>query len=168
MRLAESEAAAPAAHAAMVEAAPRFLSLAQVLVYSGSLPFLACALLAWAGPIAGAPDVDPVAVAIGYGAVIASFIAGIHWAVHLFAGARGGDNLLIASNIVALIAWAALLIGGAWGLALLIACFAALFALDHRLHRRGVWPAWFFRLRRNITAIVIGALLATLAATIAA
>lgn len=165
MRLAESHPDAPSA---IVEASPRFLRLAQGLVYSGSLPFLACALLAWAGPIAGVPSVDPVAVAIGYGAVIASFIAGIHWAVHLFAGARGGDNLLVASNVVALVAWGALLIGGAWGLALLVACFAALFALDRRLHRRGVWPTWFFRLRRNITAIVIGALLATLATTIAA
>lgn len=151
----------------MVEASPRFLRLAQCLVYAGSLPFLACALLSWMGPIVVMPEVDPVAVAIGYGAVIASFIAGIHWAVHLFAGARGGDNLLIASNVVALIAWGALLIGGAWGLALLIACFAALFALDRRLHRRGIWPLWFFRLRRNITAIVTTALLATLAAAVA-
>jgi hypothetical protein len=87
--------------------------------------------------------------------------------VHLFAGARGGDNLLIASNVVALIAWGALLIGGAWGLALLIVCFAALFALDRRLHSRGIWPLWFFRLRRNITAIVTTALLATLAAAVA-
>jgi hypothetical protein len=151
----------------MVEASPRFLRVAQGLVYAGSLPFLACALLSWMGPIVGMPEVDPVAVAIGYGAVIASFIAGIHWAVHLFAGARGGDNLLIASNVVALIAWGALLIGGAWGLALLIACFAALFALDRRLHSRGIWPLWFFRLRRNITAIVTTALLATLAAAVA-
>jgi hypothetical protein len=152
----------------MVEASPRFLPLAQGLVYAGSLPFLACALLAWAGPIAAVPGVDPVAVAIGYGAVIASFIAGIHWAVHLFAGTRGGDNLLVASNVVALVAWGALLIGGAWGLALLIACFATLFALDRRLHRRGVWPAWFFRLRRNITAIVTCALLVTIAAALSA
>jgi hypothetical protein len=151
----------------MVEASPRFLRVAQGLVYAGSLPFLACALLSWMGPIVGMPEVDPVAVAIGYGAVIASFIAGIHWAAHLFAGARSGDNLLIASNVVALIAWGALLIGGAWGLALLIVCFAALFALDRRLHSRGIWPLWFFRLRRNITAIVTTALLATLAAAVA-
>lgn len=150
----------------MVEASPRFLRLAQGLVYAGSLPFIACALLAWMGPIAGMPEVDPVAVAIGYGAVIASFIAGIHWAVHLFSGARGGDNLLIASNVVALVAWGALLIGGMWGLALLIACFAALFALDRRLHSRGIWPLWFFRLRRNITAIVTCALLVTIAAAL--
>jgi hypothetical protein len=151
----------------MVEASPPFLRLSQGLVYAGSLPFLTCALLAWIGTVPGVPDVDPIAVAIGYGAVIASFIAGIHWAVHLFAGARGGDNLLVASNAVALVAWGALLIGGAWGLALLIACFAVLFVLDRRLRRRGIWPAWFFRLRRNITAIVSAALLATLAAAIA-
>lgn len=150
----------------MVEASPRFLRLAQGLVYAGSLPFLACALLSWMGPIVGTPEVDPVAVAIGYGAVIASFIAGIHWAVHLFAGARGGDNLLIASNVVALIAWGALLIGGVWGLALLIACFAALFALDRRLHSCGIWPLWFFRLRLNITVIVTCALLVTIAAAL--
>lgn len=167
MRPVESPPPVPAASVAMAEASPRFLRLAQGLVYAGSLPFLACALLAWTGPIAALPGLDPVGVAAAYGAVIASFIAGIHWAMHLFAGERCGDNLLIASNIVALLAWSALLIGGAWGLALLIACFATLFALDCRLHRRGLWPVWFFRLRRNITAIVIGALLATLAATVA-
>lgn len=154
--------------AAMAEASPSFLGLAQGLVYAGSLPFLACALLAWTGPIAGLPSLDPVALAIGYGAVIASFIAGIHWAVHLFAGARCGDNLLVASNVVALIAWGALLIGGAGGLALLIACFVVLFAIDHRLHRRGLWPVWFFRLRRNITAIATCALLVTIAAALTA
>ncbi len=152
----------------MGEATPSFLRLAQGLVYAGSLPFLACALLAWTGPIAGLSSLDPVAVAIGYGAVIASFIAGIHWAVQLFAGERCGDNLLIASNVVALLAWGALLIGGVWGLALLMVCFATLFALDRRLHRRGIWPTWFLRLRRNITAIVTCALLVTIAAALSA
>lgn len=131
--------------------------LAQALTYSGTLPLLACALAAWAGLL---PGVDVATIAIAYGAVIASFIAGIHWAAALFFAQRCGQLPLLASNAIALSAWAALLLHDPIRACLLLAlCFAALLALDRRLHAQAVLPTWFYRLRRNATAIVISMLL---------
>jgi hypothetical protein len=133
--------------------------LAQGLTYAGTLPLIACAIATWTGWPAG---VDPVFVAVAYAAVIASFLAGIHWAAYLFDAQRCKHNLLIASNAIALAAWASVLIGGLWGCALQVLCFALLFALDAGLHARGVLPTWFFRLRRDASIVVIAMLLATL------
>lgn len=136
-------------------------TLAAALTLAGTLPFVAGAVQAWTGLV---PGVDGVALARGYGAVIAAFVAGIHWGAYLFNGARCGVNLLAWSNVVALSAWVALLVPSARvGLVILVACFAALLWLDMRLHRNGVTPAWFNRLRIRATAIVVPALLVTAA-----
>ncbi len=136
-------------------------SLAAALTLAGTLPFIAGAVQAWTGLV---PSLDGVALARGYGAVIAAFVAGIHWGAYLFNGARCGVNLLAWSNVVALSAWVALLLPTPRvGLVVLVACFAVLLWLDLRLHRNGVTPAWFHRLRIRATTIVIPALLITAA-----
>jgi hypothetical protein len=133
--------------------------LAQGLTYAGTLPLIACAIAVWTGWPMG---IDAVFVAVAYGAVIASFLAGIHWAAYLFDAQHCKHNLLIASNAIALAAWASVWIGGLWGCVVLVLCFALLFALDVGLHARGVLPTWFFRLRRDATIVVIAMLIATL------
>lgn len=130
--------------------------LARTLTYAGTLPLIACALAAWMPLPSG---VDVAAIAIAYGAVIASFIAGIHWAASLFFAQRCGRLPLLASNAIALAAWAGLLLHDPVQACLLLTlCFAALLAVDRRLHAQAVLPTWFHRLRRNATAIVMSML----------
>ncbi len=126
--------------------------LAGILTYSGTLPLAGCVALIFA-PLAG---VDGKLVAIAYAAVILSFLCGIHWAVFLFFSEKCPNNLLMTSNVVALLAWASLLVTHhEWALAFQGLCFLALFALDFKLHKAGVLPEWFYHLRRNATVIVV-------------
>ena len=134
-------------------------TLASILTYSGTLPFVACVALVFA-PIAG---VDGNVVARAYAAVILSFLCGIHWALFLFFSEKCPNNLLITSNGFALLAWGSLLgQDHETAFALQCLCFLALFYLDFRLRHAGVLPEWFYHLRRNATAIVV-LCLATLA-----
>ncbi len=136
------------------------INLARILTYSGTLPLVACVVMIFA-PIAG---VDGNLVAKTYGAIILSFICGIHWAAFLFFAEKCPHQLLITSNVLALLAWCSLL--GAHqkiAFALQALCFLILFALDFRLHNAGILPEWFYHLRRNATVIVV-LCLATLAA----
>ncbi len=126
--------------------------LAGILTYSGTLPLVGCVVLLFA-PIAG---VDGKLVAIAYAAVILSFLCGIHWALFLFFSEKCPNNLLITSNMVALLAWASLLVTDhELALAFQGLCFLALFALDFKLRNAGVLPEWFYHLRRNATIIVV-------------
>ena len=64
---------------------------ARLLTYAGILPFA----IGLAGQVF-APTAAPWQQwTAAYGAVIAAFIAGIHWAVHLFFGERAPINLLL-------------------------------------------------------------------------
>ncbi len=131
--------------------------LARVLTFAGALPFIAAVVaLQLAPPVATAPVWQAV---LGYGAVIASFVSGIHWGLFVYRDKAMPLNLFISSNVCALAAWGALLAPTLWlSLAILIAVFAALFAIDHALWRAGAHAAWFYQLRAAITAIVIAAL----------
>lgn len=152
--------------------------LAALLTYAGTLPFIACAALAWLDAparIAGLAPADTTLasitladIAVAYGAVIASFIAGTHWAARVYRPEVSALPTLVLSNAFALLAWLALLLPQrAWGLVLLIACFAGLLAVDAGLRRGGVLPGWFWPLRRNATLIVCAMLALTAYATAA-
>tara|TARA_R110000868_G_scaffold42980_1_gene145099 strand:+ start:2774 stop:3208 length:435 start_codon:yes stop_codon:yes gene_type:complete len=100
--------------------------------------------------------VDTLALAaLGYGAVIASFVCGVHWGLFMARYRVMPFNLLVTSNVGALAAWAMLLLGqvslptGFVGLALVL---AGLLALDWRLVQRGGIAPWFWRLRWMATA----------------
>lgn len=134
---------------------PAEAGLAAVLTYAGTLPFIACAALAWRDAPVLPSWPAPSDIAIAYGAVIASFIAGTHWAARVYRPETSALPTLVMSNVFALLAWVALLLPArAWGLGLLIACFAGLLAVDAGLRRSGVLPAWFWPLRRNATLVV--------------
>jgi hypothetical protein len=117
---------------------------AQCLTYAGVIPFIATAL-----------NIIPIMHGVFYGAVIISFICGIHWAVFLFHSEQSPRNLLITSNLIALGAWVSLLLSET----IIAIFFQSLFllhllTLDYRLHRAAVIPTWFFHLRVVATAIV--------------
>lgn len=162
---------------------PAEAGLAALLTYAGTLPFIACAALAWldaSARIAGLAPADTTLasitlasitladIAVAYGAVIASFIAGTHWAARVYRHEVSALPTLVMSNAFALLAWLALLLPQrVWGPVLLIACFAGLLAVDAGLRRGGVLPAWFWPLRRNATLIVCAMLALTAYATAA-
>lgn len=130
----------------------RAITMANTLTYSGTLPLVA-ALAAIVYPM---DDVNAAQIAITYSAIIISFLCGIHWAVYLFFSETCPRNLLITSNIVALLAWGALLASNHVLAMLLHAlCFLYLLTLDLKLRDEGIYPDWFYRLRRNATIIVV-------------
>jgi hypothetical protein len=145
------------------------ITVANTLTYSGTLPLIGSVILLYfptmiapALPMAG---LDGAVIASTYSAVIISFLCGIHWAAYLFFADRSPRNLLIISNIVALLAWVSLLLANQLAAALLqAACFVFLLGLDVRLRDAGIYTEWFFRLRRNATLIVVICLLLIAAA----
>lgn len=133
---------------------------AQSLGFSGAAPFVALALLSFAGDEVGA---WAVLALLGYGAVILSFLGGVHWGLAM-AQADPGAQRLGLSVVPSLIGWLGLLIGGAYGMGVLAAGFAAMLWLDLRATARGIAPAWYPRLRWPLTLIVVASLVAALVA----
>ena len=136
--------------------------MAHLLTFAGALPFWAAVVALWLAPAVATPPIWQAV--LGYAAVIASFVSGIHWGLFLYREKAMPLNLFISSNVCALAAWAALLAPQVWlALAVLIAVFAALFAIDHLLWRAGTHALWFYRLRAAVTAIALAALCVLLA-----
>jgi hypothetical protein len=128
------------------------LPLEQILTYSGTLPLVASAI-SLSLPMQG---VDVEHIALTYSAVIISFLCGIHWAAFLFFADQCSRNLLITSNVVALLAWVSLLsLHPSLALLMQALCFLYLLALDLTLRDAGILPDWFYTLRRNATVIVV-------------
>jgi len=119
--------------------------LASALTLAGVAPIW---LLLAARLALDAPALAPLA--LGYGAVIASFVCGVHWGLFMGQSERVPVNLLVTSNVGALLAWGFLALGQVWvsgaaiGLALLL---AVLLALDGVLLQQGSVEPWFRRLR---------------------
>ena len=127
---------------------------AWLLAAAGAVPFLAgivdLALL-------GGGRVGAVQI---YGAVIAAFLCGTHWAAALLGSPALAIRLFALSNAMALLAWLGALLPVRPGFVLLAIVFAALLAVDGVLHRRRLWPHWFWQLRRAITMVVVAACIA--------
>lgn len=128
--------------------------LAQYLTYCGILPpWLALGLhfgLGW----------QPASfAALTYGAVIASFLCGMHWGLFMQLHKPISINLLLTSNAGALAAWAMLLVS-LWSPALafvgLAMVLAVLLFIDRKLLSQGVIEPWFWTIRRN-ASIGLGA-----------
>jgi hypothetical protein len=125
---------------------------ALALGLGGLLPFLGAATMAVAGlewhGLTG-PD-----LARGYGAVILAFLGGAQWGSTLphreDAWVRYGYSVLPA-----LLAWAALLVDLRTGLGTLIGGFAFVYVVDEWMRARRWLPAWYLRLRRRLTAVVL-------------
>jgi hypothetical protein len=135
---------------------PGVPSPAALLGLGGVLPFAAAALLS----LQPGPAGDWASFALlGYGAVILSFLGGIHWGLALARDATPDFRELGVGVLPSLVGWAGLLAGGTAGLLMLVAGFLAVLAVDVGLSRDGRAPAWFSRLRTVLTGAVCAALL---------
>lgn len=130
--------------------------LAESLTYAGTLPLAGCALLL----LMGFSGLNFHTIALAYGAVIVAFLSGIHWGLYLTVKRKPKVNLFISSNVLTLVAFAALLfMPQTIAYLLLILCFLGLLALDGQLNAAQIFPRWFYDLRRNATVIVVLSLL---------
>jgi hypothetical protein len=135
---------------------PNVPAPAAFLGLAGVLPFAAAAL--GSSLLGGEPGAFARMALLGYGAVILSFLGGIHWGLAIAAG-RPGLRELGVGVLPSLVGWAGLLVGGAAGLLLLALGFAGVLLVDFRLTRDGVAPPWFARLRSVLTGAVCACLL---------
>jgi hypothetical protein len=133
------------------------MTLAKWLAYAGTLPVLAGVGLA-IFPMAA---LDGFQIARTYSAIIIAFLSGLHWASYFFLSDKCPLNLLVTSNVAALLAWSSLFIPQVEvAIYLQILCFLGLLLLDKKLFEAAVLPEWFYHLRRNATFIVVLSLVA--------
>jgi len=99
---------------------------------------------------------------LAYGAVILSFLGGIHWGLAI-GGVAQTDNVLLRritlSIVPSLVAWAALLTPFRSGFAVLAAAFIAMLLVDIRASRKQEAPAWYPNLRWPLSCAAVAALL---------
>jgi hypothetical protein len=121
------------------------------LGYAGLLPFFAGAILTL--PFAGAFRPWGTILLMGYGAIILSFMGGVHWGTAMMRNDMTTQSLgkSVAPSLVALLA---VLVGSTAGLAILALGFAGLLAWDEHETKIGHVPGWYPRLRRPLTALV--------------
>lgn len=128
--------------------------LAKILTYGGVTPFMALAVYSWFSVALPVYPLSVTAVFMVYGAVIVSFIAGVHWGVYMLSNLQK-PNLFIHSNIIALLAWASVFVPPPFGALLLIVCFVYLLWLDNMIYVHDVTERWFYSLRRRATGLVV-------------
>ena len=132
-------------------------TLPTVLVLTGALPFLSATF----SLVAGGPfhPTTSVVMLITYGAVILSFLGGIHWglALKLMDAAPTSATRLFALSVVpSLLAWCVVMFMANPHLQLLalLGILVGVWAVDGLLSVQKLIPAWFFKLRSLITVIV--------------
>jgi Protein of unknown function (DUF3429) len=143
----------------------------------GLIPFLVCAYLACAWQQPG--DGRALLALIAYGAVILSFLGGVHWGFALAEPA--GDLAALAAPVThgraenariglavlpSLLGWVAVLIGvlvpaPAIALCVLIIGFIATIVAEHDGHRRGWMPQRYLWLRWVLTVVTVAVLVTT-------
>ena len=123
-------------------------STARILGYAGLVPFVACAAASH-GP---APWVALALAALAaYGAVIASFLGGVHWGMGFLRG-HGASGSFAWGVVPSLLAWGALVLPASAGLLLLAATLVLALIVDRRMYPRHGLQGWL-GLRLQLTTV---------------
>ena len=128
-------------------------SLVQRLALLGLMPYVLLAALVWLVPA----DLHPfIAVAlVGFAAVNAAFLGGIHWGIGLRAGAPFGLWHLGWGIVPSLIAWVAVVMPAYAGLPLLGLLLLACCVVDHKTWPRAGLETWLpIRLRTTVVSVL--------------
>ncbi|MGB1025194.1 MAG: DUF3429 domain-containing protein [Rhodospirillaceae bacterium] len=137
----------------MLDTVPRpFL----ILGIAGLLPFWGLAILLW---FLSGPMLDTALQAqIAYGAVILTFLGGVHWGIALGQPDHASPLRLCWGVTPSLIGWIAVLLSPGWGLLLLAVSLALAAIID----RRGIAAleglAWYGKLRTVLSTGAVSAL----------
>jgi hypothetical protein len=127
------------------------------LGYAGLVPFAACAVLLLAVPEAGLRSLVERAL-LGYGAVILSFLGGVHWGLALRGDPGRGPRMLAIGVVPSLVGWVALLAPFETAAAIQVGAFGAFWLYEHRVLGPSVLPAAYLALRRWLTVGVVASL----------
>jgi hypothetical protein len=130
---------------------------------AGLLPFIATALGAWWAP--GAWSVYAIQAFVYYSAVILSFLGGIHWGLAMGRDAPKSPTFrgrVMLSMVPSLMAWPALLWGGAPGTALLMFGYIAVRGYEASATGSVGLPEWYRGLRNVLTIVVVACHLAVI------
>lgn len=132
--------------------------MAMVLGAAGALPFLA--LSVFSPFIDGSLRGHATVALTAYGAVILSFLGGIHWGLAIAAIPKRSEEgrlfrRLGCSVAPALIGWIAFLMPPTVSLSVLAVAFIAVLYLDVTASRNGEAPDWYPRLRVPLTVVVV-------------
>lgn len=124
---------------------------AQLLGYSGLIPFLGLSAAAWM--VRGAWQAQLLYALLAYGATILSFLGAVHWGLALRDPAAPPRFLLLWGVVPSLLAWIALLWGAAGGLWILAVGLWACFAVDRTVYPRFKAEGWLgMRLALTVVA----------------
>ena len=131
-----------------------------MLAFAGVLPFVACALLPFAGVTVVAPFGSLDQVANSYGLAIVCFLAGIHWATQVLRAGATPFNLMVVSNVVFLATWFMFILASTqWSLVTQVAALVTLLLIDMRLEKTSVITSNYLRTRIIATVLASAALL---------
>ena len=127
--------------------------LARRLGYGGLLPFVLLAVLLW---IVRADLQGFLAIAlVAYGAVIASFLGGMHWGIAAQLPPDEAAFHYAWGVAPPLMAWVAVVMPAYAGLPLLGLIIAACYVVDRRSYPRVGWAAWLpMRLQLTVVAVL--------------
>lgn len=119
------------------------------LGYAGLLPFVIGAALVWLVH----PQVQPYATLLlaGYGAVIVSFLGGIHWGLG-FRQAVPSPQPFVWGVVPSLVAWVAVVMPPYAGLVVLGSMLVVCYLVDRHAYPRHGLAAWL-TLRFRLTAV---------------
>ncbi|MBK7745186.1 MAG: DUF3429 domain-containing protein [Betaproteobacteria bacterium] len=134
---------------------------ALILGAGGAVPFVAFTFAVWLAPPAFAAWAQHALVT--YAMIILTFVGALHWGFTMKTpefDERDRWTWMGWSVVPALAAWGAGMLPFRVAVALLVATFVVHLALDHRLAPLSGLPAWYLRLRRLLTAVVVCSLLA--------
>ncbi len=138
---------------------PDDAALARTLGMAGLIPFVVLALLLWV--LTGDEQTFASIALAGYGALIVSFLGGIHWGIGWLRGSHERDvphsphhqrNHFLWGIVPSLLAWPGLLMPPFAGLAWLGFLLVISYLADRSLYRRAGLEAWL-TLRFRLSSI---------------
>jgi Protein of unknown function (DUF3429) len=126
--------------------------LARRLGYAGLAPFVLLAAALWmlSADVRGYASL----ALVGYGAVIASFLGGVHWGIAAQLPAQDARFHYLWGVVPSLLGWVAVVLPATAGLALAGLALLACYLVDVRSYPRVGWAAWLpMRLRLTVVAL---------------
>lgn len=130
---------------------------ARALGFGGLIPFVAASLATTLPPDGAARELAG-RLLVGYGAVILSFLGGVHWGLVLRDRPGNAARLLTVGVLPALAGWTTLLLPFEQAVATQVVCFGGFWLYEHRVLGAAVLPAGYLALRRWLTLIVCASL----------
>ncbi|DBA78234.1 TPA: hypothetical protein ACH3X2_008188 [Trebouxia sp. C0005] len=143
---------------------------AKILGLAGVIPFIALSPpIAASLPLLPAELVQNAALLqVAYGASIASFLGGIHWAMAMAeyggkqASSQMGTDRYVWSVTPCLMAWPAVVMAPGPASLAIASVLAVVHAVDGRFAVQRLLPQWYMVLRRPLSAFAISGMLITL------